>query len=102
MASRRLFSQSTVDLAPGQRWPEPGQAAERASLVLVERGRVQIRCPGGAGADFDEHAVLTLAGLGEECAVYNRGPGDAVLVVVVRRPWRALFARIRRLFPRTR
>jgi hypothetical protein len=89
---------SIIDLPPGQWWPCRNKA-DRNALLLVARGSIEVRCPGGTRQRFDLNAILTLARLGR-CAVYNSETRSAVLVVVRRRFVYRLITWVRQLFAR--
>jgi hypothetical protein len=55
------------------------------SLVIVERGEVELECRGGSRPTFRRGAVLCLEGLPIR-AIHNRGSEAAILVAVSRNP----------------
>jgi len=77
-----LFRVRTVAVAPGQE-RVIDDAEWRDALVLLERGEIELECPGGARRRFRSGSVLCLAGLGLR-AVHNEGPEPALLVAVSR------------------
>jgi quercetin dioxygenase-like cupin family protein len=76
------FMRREVTIPPGGE--RPYDAAEWwDSLVMVERGEVELDCRGGALARFTRGDILWLTGL-PVCALRNTGDEPAVLVAVSR------------------
>jgi hypothetical protein len=86
LLERRLspaFERRVVAVEPGR--SRVYDAVEwRDTLVVVERGEVELECRGGASERFGRGDVLWLSGLPLR-ALHNRGPGAVVLVAVSRR-----------------
>ncbi len=70
---------------------QPGDGVDYATadwadtLVIVERGELELECASGRCARFAVGAVLTLVGLPVR-RLRNPGPGPLVLAAITRRP----------------
>jgi hypothetical protein len=77
------FARRVLVLAPGCRHPyRPTEW--RGALVVIEWGEVQLEFAGQSPRRFGRDALLCFGGLGLS-AIYNPGPGPAVLMAVWRR-----------------
>jgi hypothetical protein len=77
------FELRVFAVAPGR--DRPYVAAEwRGALVVVERGRIELRCRDGRRRRLERGEVLWLSGLPLR-ALHNPGPETAVLTAVTRR-----------------
>jgi quercetin dioxygenase-like cupin family protein len=76
------FSVREVTVAPGARRAYD-EAEWRDSLVVVERGAVEIECLGGARRVFERGNVLWLTGVPVQ-ALHNTGNEPALLIAVSR------------------
>ncbi len=81
MDARGLRSWS-IALLPGETHPVVG-ADWADTLVVVERGELELECCSGRRATFVSGSVLTLAGLSVRC-LHNHGPSVVVLCAVTR------------------
>jgi hypothetical protein len=78
------FERRVVVLEPSAR--RAFRPAEwRDAIVLIDHGQIQLEFAGQSPRHFGEGALLCLGGLGLR-AIYNDGPGPAVLIAVWRRP----------------
>jgi hypothetical protein len=78
------FERRVVVVPPGAERPYD-EAEWLDAVVVVERGTIELDCPGGASLRLPPGSVLWLAGLPLR-ALCNRGPELAVLAGVRRRP----------------
>ena len=87
LLGRRLapaFELRVIAVPPGGRRAFD-EAEWRDSIVVVERGEIELECLGGSRGRFGRGDVLWLTGL-PICALDNRGGEPAVLVAVSRAP----------------
>ena len=76
------FARREITIEPGASRPyDPSEWWD--SLVMVERGEVELDCRGGQLARFKRGDILWLTGL-PVCALRNTGSEPAVLVAVSR------------------
>jgi hypothetical protein len=86
LLGRRLppaFRLRTVAVGP-RRALEFDEAEWRDSLVVVERGEIELECHDGSGQRFGPGDVLCLVGL-PLCALVNPGHEPVLLLAVSRR-----------------
>jgi hypothetical protein len=72
--------------AKSRRAYRPGEWQD--AIVLVDKGEIELRCPGQAPRRFRRGDLLSLGGLGLT-GIYNHGPGRAVLIAVSKLPRRS-------------
>jgi hypothetical protein len=77
------FEKHTVTIEP-RHTLKYDETRWRDSLVIVERGLIELECRSGSPTRFASGAVLCLEGL-PVLAIHNRGSEPAVLVAVSRR-----------------
>jgi hypothetical protein len=77
------FRRRVLRLAPGRRLRYRADAWQDA-IVAVDRGEIQLECAGQPPRRFQRGDLLSLAGIGLR-AIYNSGPGTAVLIAVRKR-----------------
>ena len=70
------FRTRTVRLPPGEVRPHD-EDEWRGALIVVDAGRIELRCSAGGRRSFDAGAVLWFTGL-DLVSVRNPGRGEAV------------------------
>jgi hypothetical protein len=80
------FCRRVVILEPrSRRAYRPGEWQD--AIVLIDKGEIELRCPGQPPRRFRRGDLLSLGGLGLT-GIYNHGPGRAVLIAVSKLPRR--------------
>ncbi|ANY07349.1 hypothetical protein [Pseudonocardia sp. HH130630-07] len=76
------FRTRTVTLAPGRSRPHD-EDEWRGAIVVVDQGRIELRCSAGGKRTFGAGSVLWFTGL-DLVLVHNPGPADAVFRGITR------------------